>query len=58
MRRQFDCVELQHKGTERIRKKTFDMNKTKELKFWQECSTALKEYRNELLHRCRRRSAA
>jgi hypothetical protein len=39
----FGCVEMQHRGAEKIIEKTSKMTRDQELKFWQERSQYLKK---------------
>lgn len=39
----FDCVEMQHRGAEKIRAKIRVMTQEEELAFWQERSKALQQ---------------
>lgn len=39
----FDCVEMKHRGAEKVREKTKDMTLEQELTFWQERSCILKQ---------------
>lgn len=39
----FDCVEMKHRGAEKVREKTKDMTLEQELTFWQERSRILKQ---------------
>ena len=39
----FDCVEMKHRGAEKIRVKIGHMTKEEELAFWQECSQILRQ---------------
>ena len=39
----FDCVEMMHRGAEKIRKQTSTMNKGQEQLFWRERSKNLKQ---------------
>ena len=57
MNKKLDCVEIQHKGAEKVRKKIIGMTQGNEFNFWQERSTALKEYRDELVNKYRRKTA-
>ncbi len=39
----FDCVEMMHRGAEKIRKETSSMTKDQELAFWRERSKNFKQ---------------
>jgi hypothetical protein len=39
----FDCVEMKHRGAEKVREQTKDMTLEQELAFWQERSRILKQ---------------
>lgn len=39
----FDCVEMKHRGADKIRAKIGRMTKEEELAFWQECSQTLRQ---------------
>ena len=39
----FDCVEMKHRGAEKVREQTKDMTLKQELAFWQERSRLLKQ---------------
>lgn len=39
----FDCVEMKHRGAEKIREQTKDMTPEQELAFWQERSRLLRQ---------------
>lgn len=39
----FDCVEMKHRGAEKVREQTRDMTLKQELAFWQERSRLLKQ---------------
>lgn len=39
----FDCVEMQHRGAEKLREKTSDMTLEEELAFWRERTQTLRE---------------
>ena len=41
-RKIFDCIEMQHRGGEKIRKETKGMTLEQELTFWQQCSQELR----------------
>ena len=40
MRRNFDCVDLQHRGQERIGAKLAGMTREEELAYWRRCHAA------------------
>ncbi len=42
----FDCVEMKHRGAEKVREQTKDMTLEQELAFWQERSRILKQRQN------------
>ncbi len=44
----FDCVELQHKGAEEIRKQTEGMTFEEEVEFWRRESELLKKIKEEV----------
>jgi hypothetical protein len=39
----FDCIEMKHRGAEKVREQTKDMTLEQELAFWQERSRILKQ---------------
>jgi len=39
----FDCVEMKHRGAEKVREQTKDMTQEQELAFWRERSCILKQ---------------
>jgi hypothetical protein len=39
----FECVEMKHRGAEKVREQTKDMTLEQELAFWQERSRILKQ---------------
>lgn len=39
----FDCVEMKHRGAEKVREQTKDVTLEQELEFWQERSRILKQ---------------
>jgi hypothetical protein len=39
----FDCVEMKHRGAEKVREQTKDMTPEQELAFWRERSRILKQ---------------
>jgi len=39
----FDCVEMKHRGAEKVREQTKDMTSAQELTFWRERSRILKQ---------------
>jgi len=41
MKKQFDCVELMHRGAKRIYEDTKGMSRQEELQYWQQQSTRL-----------------
>jgi hypothetical protein len=43
MNKAFDCVEMKHKGADRIRKKIGKLKTKEELDFWQEMTDSLKK---------------
>lgn len=40
----FDCVEMKHRGAEKVREQTQDMTLEQELAFWHERSRVLKQH--------------
>ena len=42
----FDCVEMMHRGAEKIRKQTSSMTKEQELLFWRGRSKSFKQRKN------------
>lgn len=44
----FSCVEMQHRGANKIAEKTLHMTKDQELKFWEERSQSLRKYQDSL----------
>lgn len=44
----FGCVEMQHRGADKIIEKTSHMTRDQELKFWQEESQRLRKYQESL----------
>ena len=43
MKKTFDCVEMKHRGAEKVREQTTGMTLEQELEFWQERSRILKQ---------------
>ncbi|MBD3383350.1 hypothetical protein GF407_00360 [candidate division KSB1 bacterium] len=48
MNKTIDCVEMKHKGAQKIRKKIGKLKQKKELQFWKEMTAFLKEWKLEL----------
>jgi hypothetical protein len=40
----FNCVEMKHRGAEKVKEKTRDMTREQELTFWQEQTKHLKHF--------------
>ena len=50
----YNCVEIQHRGADKIREKTSQMTKDQELKFWQEQTQYLKKHQKLIRENMRR----
>jgi hypothetical protein len=48
MNKNFDCVEMKHKGAQEIRKKIGKLKQNEELRFWEEMTASLKKRKLEL----------
>jgi hypothetical protein len=48
MNKAFDCVEMKHKGADRIRKKIGKLSAKEELQFWKEMTASLKKYKMQI----------
>jgi hypothetical protein len=48
MNKKFDCVDMKHKGAEKIRKKIGKLNPKEELQFWKEMTASLKKRKLQL----------
>lgn len=51
MNKAFDCVEMKHKGADRIRKKIGKLTAKEELKFWKEMTASLKKHKMQVLEK-------
>lgn len=49
MMTEFNCVEMKHRGSEKIQKKTAGLSAADELKFWQEQTSRLQTRKRNLL---------
>lgn len=52
-KKNFDCVEMKHRGAERIREQTAGMTKAQLLEFWQKRSQVLRERQQRLIRQSR-----
>jgi hypothetical protein len=48
MNKAFDCVEMKHKGADRIRKKIGKLSAKEELQFWKEITASLKNHKMQI----------
>jgi hypothetical protein len=48
MNKAFDCVEMKHKGADRIRKKIGKLSAEEELQFWKEMTASLKKHKIQM----------
>ena len=48
MNKTFDCVEMKHKGAERIRKKIAKLTVKEEIQFWKEITTSIKKRKAQI----------
>jgi len=44
----FDCVDMKHRGAEKVREKIEGMTREQELAFWRESSKALKQHQKTI----------
>ncbi len=51
MTKAFDCVEMKHKGADRIRKKIGKLTAKEELQFWKEMTASLKKHKMQVLEK-------
>lgn len=54
MNKEFDCVEMKRKGSERLRKKLAGLSIAEELIFWKERNKALLQEQKRLIKRKKR----
>jgi hypothetical protein len=48
MNKAFDCVEMKHKGADRIRKKIGKLSAKEELQYWKEMTASLKKHKMQI----------
>jgi hypothetical protein len=48
MNKPFDCVEMKHQGSERIRQETKNMSVDEEIAYWKEKTEKLSKYKKQL----------
>jgi hypothetical protein len=48
MNKTFDCVDMKHKGAEKIRKKIGNFTQKEELQFWKDMTASLKKRKLQL----------
>jgi hypothetical protein len=48
MNKTFDCVEMKHKGADKIRKKIAKLSTKEELQFWKEMTASLKKRKMQI----------
>lgn len=48
MNKSFDCVEMKHKGAEKVHKKIAKLSVKQELRFWQELTVSLKKRQKQI----------
>ena len=53
MKTKLDCVEMKHRGAEKIQEQIADMTLAKELKFWQEGTRTLRKKKEQLMKKQR-----
>ena len=53
MNKTFDCVEMKHRGAEKIRKKITKLSADEELRFWQEMTASLKKRKEQIIEKNR-----
>lgn len=47
MNKSFDCVEMKHKGAERIRRKIAKLSMKEELRYWQDMTASLQRFKKQ-----------
>jgi hypothetical protein len=48
MNKPFDCVEMKHQGSDRIRQETKNMSVDEEIAYWKEKTEKLSKYKKQL----------
>ncbi len=54
----FDCVEMKHKGAEKVRGKIEGMTREQELALWRESSQALRQHQETIIKQKKRDKSA